>query len=678
MIFNRAAIITFIICSLFITGVIGYNDYLDYNKSIFVADMESSQPGTSQIFYDAGRGYNEQNSHSIDIQRGNFQKYIFPLTGREIKSIRFDPINGPAVVRIKNARVENNYGDIIKIFALRDFRPIQQVAKMDIAEDTLAIHIEGNANDPIIQIENSAINKKVQWKEYIAKRGWIIIGYGLLSLLILTGLNYFVMFAARHEYIISMASRYRAAVFMGLLGVWGLILLILTPPFQAPDEFAHYNRAFQVSEFTMISVKQGDLLGGPLPQVLKFDQAKFNFFPFFANRKISCSHFLTMRAESPAMTLESLEKREFYDFANVALYPPFPYLFSGLGIAVARFCSMTVLNGFYMARLFNLLAAIGIIFCVMQLLRPLPELQLMLFLIAGMPMMTFELMSVSADCITFSFAVLVFACIVNLSIKWNRGVYFALAMSCVLLGLCKQVYALLPFISFIFWRSIPGSFFRKTGHIMLVIACAIVPMVVWSMYAQNIYVPHLKGVHIDPVAQMRYFIGNWHILTPHFLKNIFYENWRVNVHSMYGILGWLDAPLPRQDAALYIGLCFASVLLLLRRKAFWHTLTFRGNNDLEISIATRFLLLSFVLFSVFLIALSMYLSWNPVGVTSLEGIQGRYFIPLLPILLLAFYRLLPIRLSSSGYLSWAVLCLGVWAYFSWQAVWILRARYWVA
>lgn len=331
-----------------------------------------------------------------------------------------------------------------------------------------------------------------------------------------------------------------------------------------------------------------------------------------------------------------------------------------------------------MARLFNLFAAIGIIFCAMHLLRRLPELQLMLFLIAGMPTMIFELMSVSADCITFSFAVLVFACIVNLSIKWNRGVYLVLVMSCVLLGLCKQAYALLPFISFIFWRSIPGSFFRKTGHIMLVIACAIVPMVAWSMYAQNIYVPHLERGHIDPVVQMRYFIDHWHILMPYFLKDIFYEHWRIYGHSMYGVLGWLDTPLPRQDAAFYIGLCVASVVLVLRRKASWQTLTFRGNNDLEISIATRFLLLSFVFVSVFLIALSLYVSWNPVGAISLEGIHGRYFIPLLPVLLLAFYKIVPVRLTLSGYLLWSVLCVGAWAYFNWQAAGILCVRYWVA
>ncbi len=679
MIFNRIAIIAMAICSLSIAGVVGYNDYCAYSHLSFVIDLETSASGISQVFYDAGKGYNEADSCSIAIQNGTSQKYTFsPLPSKLIRSIRFDPINVPAVVRIKDARIENRQGDIVKKFPLQDFRSIQQIDKMDVRDGKLVIHTLENANDPIIEIENSSIKDQYSWNDYIAKRGWIIIGCGLLSLLIMIFLNYFVIFAGRHEHAINNALQHREALLMGLLGLWGVIILVLTPPFQVPDEFAHYNRAFQVSEFTMMSVKQGNLLGGMLPEIIQLDQVKFKLLPFFAERKLSFNQYLTMIQESPAMTSKSLAKRDFFDFANTALYPPLPYLFSGLGIAVSRFFSMTVLNGFYMARLFNLLAVIGFIYCAMQLLRRLPELQLMLFLIAGMPMMTFELMSLSADSITFSLAVLVFACVVNLSLEWNRRAYVILVASSVLLGLCKQTYAFLPCISFVFWKSIPESFFKKIIFIALVIASAIVPTLLWSKYAQNIYVPHRKGMHIDPIAQWQYFINNWHILMPYFLKDIFYKNLRIYIHTMYGSLGWLDTPLPDRNAAFYICLCFASVLVLLQRKKSSLALNAENNDNLVLPLGARFFLLMFLLISVLIIAISIYLSWNVVGAVSLEGIQGRYFIPLLPFLLLAFYSLLPIRLTKPYYLSWLIFCLGAWAYFSWQAVSILYARYWVA
>jgi len=301
----------------------------------------------------------------------------------------------------------------------------------------------------------------------------------------------------------------------------------------------------------------------------------------------------------------------------------------------------------------------------------------MLFLIAGMPMTAFELMSVSADCVTFSLAVLVFACVVNLSLAWNRRVYVTLLASCILLGLCKQTYALLPCISFILWKPIPGSNLKKAFSIMFVIACAIVPMIVWSMHIQKIYIPLRKDVHIDPIEQTQFFIANWHVLLQYFIKDIFCVNLRSYSHSMYGVLGWLDTPLSRKDAAWYICLCFASVLILFRRKAPSNALGFKGKYSLELPAVTRLFLLAVVLILVILIAISQYLSWNPVGVISLEGIQGRYFIPLFPVMLLAFYRALPVSFNSSCYLAWAAFCLAAWAYSNCQAVSILCARYWI-
>ena len=133
---TRINILLLTICSLLIAGVIGYNDYLKSNKLYFVIEMEASTSGISQIFFDMGWGYNEQDSSALQVQTGAFRKYSFPLLATTIKTIRFDPVNVSAVVRVKDARIENNQGDIIKKFPLRDFRPIQQIDKMDTSRKT--------------------------------------------------------------------------------------------------------------------------------------------------------------------------------------------------------------------------------------------------------------------------------------------------------------------------------------------------------------------------------------------------------------------------------------------------------------------------------------------------------------------------------------------------------------
>jgi hypothetical protein len=202
MILKRVAIAALVICSLSITGWIGYNNYREVNQLYFAADLETPASGTSQVFFDVGRGYNERDSHSIPIQPGKLQKYIFPLPGKTIKSLRFDPINVPAVVRIKDVWIENKQGAIIKKLPFKDFRPNEQINKMETKDGELILHTKEDAKDPILEIENSSIDNHVSLTNYIKKRGWIIISYSLLSLLFLIGLIYFVIFAVRNQYVI--------------------------------------------------------------------------------------------------------------------------------------------------------------------------------------------------------------------------------------------------------------------------------------------------------------------------------------------------------------------------------------------------------------------------------------------------------------------------------------------
>ena len=118
------------------------------------------------------------------------------MTGKEIKSIRFDPINIPAVVRMKDARIENKQSEVIKKIPLKDFRPIHQISKIETSDGVMVLHTSENANDPIINIENSIVTQ-IGWNDLIRKHGWEYLGYTLLSFLCLIGLSYFMIFV-RH------------------------------------------------------------------------------------------------------------------------------------------------------------------------------------------------------------------------------------------------------------------------------------------------------------------------------------------------------------------------------------------------------------------------------------------------------------------------------------------------
>ena len=178
-------IIIIAICSLLVAVVAAQIDYSQSRKLFFVVEMESSVTGESQIFYDIGRGIKEQDSSKRVLQRGVFRNYSFVLPSVDIKSIRFDPVNTTSVIKIKHTRIENAQGKIIKIFPVKSFVPIQQIKSMDFSEDMLIVHTVGNANDPILAIENSSFTGSSDWTIFFVQRVWIYFGYALLSFIVM-------------------------------------------------------------------------------------------------------------------------------------------------------------------------------------------------------------------------------------------------------------------------------------------------------------------------------------------------------------------------------------------------------------------------------------------------------------------------------------------------------------
>ena len=88
-----------------------------------------------------------------------------------------------------------------------------------------------------------------------------------------------------------------------------------------------------------------------------------------------------------------------------------------------------------------------------------------------------------------------------------------------------------------------------------------------------------------------------------------------------GVLGWLDTPLPNPYYAL-------TGLVLLA--------AFRGSRAPgSFDARRRAAVAGLVAAAVGAVFVLQYLSWSPIGSRTIEGVQGRYFLPLVPFLGLA-------------------------------------------
>jgi uncharacterized membrane protein len=98
--------------------------------------------------------------------------------------------------------------------------------------------------------------------------------------------------------------------------------------------------------------------------------------------------------------------------------------------------------------------------------------------------------------------------------------------------------------------------------------------------------------------------------------------------QMIGRLGWLNVVLPTHLYLLWTFALVASVLLELA-----------GPRQPDQGAGRLVLLLSAAAVSVIGVYLSQYLAWTPVGVPWIGGMEGRYFLPVLPLLAVAIPHL---------------------------------------
>lgn len=433
--------------------------------------------------------------------------------------------------------------------------------------------------------------------------------------------------------------------------IFGLLLLTVTPPFQAPDEPSHFCRAYQVSRGGGRPLKNpatGEA-GGYLPVSCYQVWTCFADIPFNTDAKA-----LRWRFEMAAPLALNPQAEQFLDFSSAAIYSPIPYLPAATGMALARWLDLPALGLLYLARLCNLLASILLIYIAIRLT---PVLKWCFVIVALLPMFVFQAASLSADSLTLSLTLLftagLFAALFGEDASRNWRAVILLTVIGAMLALSKPFY--LPLILLV-WLIRPGAGESRRQWIwkpVLVCGATCAVLVLWSALIAPYYHPGRSDVPIAPGAQA------WYVLTHpvQFIITLgvtFRQDLPVIMLSLVGWLGWMDTPLP---AVVHILAWIFLAGVWLNDPWDQHGFT----------AARRMIVAAGVVACLIAIGYLLYLSFNAVGAPRIEGLQGRYFIPLLPVLLLVIkprnliVRIAPTRLALLAGI-WAVLVMGLTLY----------------
>ncbi len=388
----------------------------------------------------------------------------------------------------------------------------------------------------------------------------------------------------------------------------GLLFMLAVPIFRGADEELHFYRAYEVSQGHMSSELR-DLQGGrELPASLRAispeDTLRFSYSDL---------------AERFGIALDR-DKTAFIPFTTTALYAPVQYIPQAVGIALGNAFGAPPMISAYLGRVCNFLAWGLLCFLAIRFLGGMP----LAFLIPLLPMSLHTATTLSPDAVTNALAMLFTACILRLSYidadkpLPKKSLVFLFLMAWFI-ALCKIVYLPLCALFFMIPASRFGSKRSCAAYRTVLIVSCIALNLGWLGYSVRFLQEVKDGV--NAAGQLMYIVNHPLRYVMILLRTISqYAN--TQLHSMVGAnLCLFDVPVHLWISNIY--------LIFLLYLASHHTLP-------DIKKSGRYLAALVAMCVCILIYTSLYIQWNAVGAALIEGVQGRYFLPLLMLLPFAF------------------------------------------
>jgi uncharacterized membrane protein len=403
-----------------------------------------------------------------------------------------------------------------------------------------------------------------------------------------------------------------------LLGLIGAVsMIVLTPPFQVPDEQEHFHRAYQLSELQLRGIVQDGAAGGMLPSSLvELSEHFLGTRAIHAERRITAQPLRYTRLVL-GRTLAP-DRREFVDFTSTAFYSPMGYVPQAIAIVGGRWAGAGPLMLLYLARLANALVALALVSLAVWLMPIAPE----AVMVAGLlPMAVFEYASAAPDAGVIGTAFLFTSVALRAQLRggWAAGEVAVAAVSGLVFCSQKPVYA--PLLVLGLPAALTGG---RTKQILLahavIVVVALGGTAFWIVFSWSHVVLAAPGTSLarPSLARQARYISTHPFAFARTIARTFRYYHAFYYQTLIGVLGWAKLYLP---SFAYLLAPSALLLSVLAQP--------RDAPRLPVhAVAWNVLLLAGI---VLLIITALYLSFTLVEYWVVEGIQGRYFLPLLPL-----------------------------------------------
>ena len=411
--------------------------------------------------------------------------------------------------------------------------------------------------------------------------------------------------------------------------IFGIILITLIPPFQSPDEDSHFKRAYVISQGDLYPSSQNGIVGYFVPNDMSAYISEKQTFIGNRDRKYTYSEEI-LDDRLP----KDYSDRSFQNFST-AETTPIAYLAPASGIVFAKISErltgiekISVTYMLHFARFFSLILYVVIVGLAIKIT---PILKKTFCLIGLIPMSLYLAVAISYDSVLIAISMLATALIFKL--KFDENIkkvswwhIIALGIMGYILLKVKTVYITL-LIPLIF---IPREKYGKNKKEIIKVIAMILGIVVGLFIINKIPSLTLQRAAADNSAssQQLQLIIHHPISYLKMALKIMWENRNFYYSGMFGMFGLIDTYLPTVYMFMYM-IAFVCIIIadlsLCEKKFNWKykTIAILG-----------------CIASVFGVFTAMYVYWTSmekgVGADTITGVQGIYFLPIIPLGMIIF------------------------------------------
>lgn len=388
-----------------------------------------------------------------------------------------------------------------------------------------------------------------------------------------------------------------------LATIFGITMMFIIPPFNVPDEGAHFTKSF---EYILNQTTEDAKCN--LPESVENFRYKYEHGSQEFGAKLSFKSYFSDLFDSGVYEKISESTREYKNTINLPVLAYIPSVFT---FAVLRVMNVSPFILFFSGRFANLM--IMIIICYYSL-KNLPKFKSIFLIVALLPIFLHQGIGINQDWLTNAMSVAIIAYIVKMKYLYDKidiKNILVLSVMAVSIAFCKFGYFLVALLAV----TIPNDKFKnKKIGIIFKILIVLVPALIAYLQNSNTINSTAEGEF-----EKNYYTLSYAIQNPFRVIKIFWDTFvqRGKLDLFSGLSDgfgvstkWLDT-IPN--------FIVSSICLIL-------ILTAKNEDEKKLKVKDRIVLL--IIFGMIsgIIYCSLFFTWTIEGNDTVSGLQARYFI----------------------------------------------------